>query len=579
MSDREVLEPTATCREMIWFSARLQLPSFSRENVDCVTDEIISEFMLGDCSDTLCSRLSAGQKRRTTLGLEIIKRPFLAILDEPTSGLDSYSGQVVLKCLRRLANGGCAVLLSIHQPNKVMFESMDHVVVLYSGRTMIQCDVNSIQENFSKKGLPVPEDQNPADWMLMVSQVHSVCDLEERGFFTQSAGANVFETEIEKASKKEQRDKTEVVKGDRLEQQHGGSICLELKYLLRRGILKLHRDRKANIYRIAVAVAAGSILATVYHGVVDENIDSLEDFNSTVGVTFFLLFCGFITIPPVVHDFLDQYPLFHREYTSGHYSIWSYSIVQLLNEITVCVLQGGLTFVIAFWSIGFQGRAWYQLLVYVVNAFTLMSYTTSLTCFVRDKKFAREVSKHVKFPLLIWCGFYVSISKMPHWFQWPSWLMPLFYTTRLFLLEEFTYCGVPNGHDKYILDRAIGLDAIAKSNLRYSEQAVLTLLQTGIYEGPEAISEYGSLLHADSQYSNSVLLHSACPLKDLRMIVHEATPGMCDITVGTIIQGIWNPEIMGRDFVGYQSAYGYRVKYHPDLVNDKALVHEQVRKQ
>ena len=89
VSDNDALEPFATCFEVIRFSARLRLPtSFSDESVEKITREVISELKLEKCADNLCKWLSAGEKRRTTLAIEIVVCPGVAILDEPTSGLD-----------------------------------------------------------------------------------------------------------------------------------------------------------------------------------------------------------------------------------------------------------------------------------------------------------------------------------------------------------------------------------------------------------------------------------------------------------------------------------------------------------
>lgn len=91
VADSEVLEPTSTCLEAIRFSARLRLPaSFSDESIDRISRSIVKELQLEHCANNYCRWLSAGEKRRTTLGLELVVNPGLALLDEPTSGLDRY---------------------------------------------------------------------------------------------------------------------------------------------------------------------------------------------------------------------------------------------------------------------------------------------------------------------------------------------------------------------------------------------------------------------------------------------------------------------------------------------------------
>lgn len=56
--------------------------------------------------------LSIEQRKRVTLGVELVAKPTLLFLDEPTSGLDGQSAFNIVRFLRKLVDGGQAVLVS-----------------------------------------------------------------------------------------------------------------------------------------------------------------------------------------------------------------------------------------------------------------------------------------------------------------------------------------------------------------------------------------------------------------------------------------------------------------------------------
>jgi ABC-type multidrug transport system ATPase subunit len=47
--------------------------------------------------------LSGGERKRTSIGYDLIRDPHLCILDEPTSGLDSNTAFKVIKHMKKLS--------------------------------------------------------------------------------------------------------------------------------------------------------------------------------------------------------------------------------------------------------------------------------------------------------------------------------------------------------------------------------------------------------------------------------------------------------------------------------------------
>jgi ABC-type multidrug transport system ATPase subunit len=80
--------------------------------------------------DAFVRGLSGGEKRRLSIGVELLTRPGVLMLDEPTTGLDSTNAARVVDIMAGLAAAGVTVLMSIHQPRPDIFRLMDRVLLL-----------------------------------------------------------------------------------------------------------------------------------------------------------------------------------------------------------------------------------------------------------------------------------------------------------------------------------------------------------------------------------------------------------------------------------------------------------------
>ena len=81
---------TATPREAIRFSAKLRLPRITTdEEIEELTNKMLAELGLRDCADTmiggdLIKGISGGERKRTSVGVELVTKPSLVFLDGET---------------------------------------------------------------------------------------------------------------------------------------------------------------------------------------------------------------------------------------------------------------------------------------------------------------------------------------------------------------------------------------------------------------------------------------------------------------------------------------------------------------
>ncbi|GIL85953.1 hypothetical protein Vretimale_9015 [Volvox reticuliferus] len=176
VQQKDVLMSSATVREVLLTSALLKLPrSVPLSRKRALVEDTIRELDLASCADTLIGDetiglkgVSGGQKRRVSVGVELVKDPRILFLDEPSSGLDSEMALSVVTTLVRLARKGRTVVCTIHQPNSDITECFDDFLLLSSGRTVYGGLWSGAVDFFARNGFSCPAFKNPTDYFMSV---------------------------------------------------------------------------------------------------------------------------------------------------------------------------------------------------------------------------------------------------------------------------------------------------------------------------------------------------------------------------------------------------------------------------
>eukprot|EP00965_Chrysotila_dentata_P214442 6188184-Pleurochrysis_carterae.AAC.7 len=103
---RSVLHAGLTPREALGFAADLRLSCGKAERCARV-EQLLDQLGLRECCDTRIGNvdrrgISGGQRKRVSVGLELVTDPAVILVDEATSGLDSK-----MVCEGRRSGGGC----------------------------------------------------------------------------------------------------------------------------------------------------------------------------------------------------------------------------------------------------------------------------------------------------------------------------------------------------------------------------------------------------------------------------------------------------------------------------------------
>jgi ABC-type multidrug transport system ATPase subunit len=128
----DILHNELTVRQALRYAARLRFPpDVPAEDIADRVSEVISELGLTHRADVAISSLSGGQRKRASVGFELLTKPSLLFLDEPTSGLDPGYERALTHLLRELADGGRSIVVVTHSVQSL--DLCDRVVILAPG--------------------------------------------------------------------------------------------------------------------------------------------------------------------------------------------------------------------------------------------------------------------------------------------------------------------------------------------------------------------------------------------------------------------------------------------------------------
>ena len=121
--------------------------------------------------------MSGGERRRVSIGVNIIHGPSLLFLDEPTSGLDSTSAHNVIEKVHHIARSGSTVILTIHQPSWRIQSLLDHLIILAPEQLMYQGSPKDVARHLSWMGRKVPKGENSIEHLIDVIQEYDQSEL------------------------------------------------------------------------------------------------------------------------------------------------------------------------------------------------------------------------------------------------------------------------------------------------------------------------------------------------------------------------------------------------------------------
>ena len=135
----DIVHSSLNVYKALYYSAQLRFPLSSQTHSRNMkpdffkkrVNDIIRTLGLEEQRKTRIKRLSGGQRKRVSLGIELLTSPPLLFLDEPTSGLDPGLEGRMMALFHKLAKEGRTVIITTHIMESL--QELDLVALLVKG--------------------------------------------------------------------------------------------------------------------------------------------------------------------------------------------------------------------------------------------------------------------------------------------------------------------------------------------------------------------------------------------------------------------------------------------------------------
>ena len=447
----DIILKTMTVKEALYMSALLRLPeTISNEEKENKVNEMISLLHLENCKDTivgdsLSKGISGGERKRLSVGMEMITNPSIIFLDEPTSGLDTYSAYSLMNNLKYLTNTGRTVISTIHQPSSDILRLFDDIIILNKGKIIYLGEVNNLVNYFSSIGYKCPEYTNPSDYIFMniLNPINFNFDnnnlksVEEKDKY-------ILESFTKSGMEKTILDKCNLINNNKIKlseksHKYKPSLCLQLKFLLKRHLKNLIRNKSILRTKIGQSIGLGLIIGLTFLNIPGSDAKAqVQDRNGSLFISSFSQ-----VLLPIIGTlalFSLERPIILREISSGYYNSLSYYLSKMIIEIPLQIIITFITCTIIYWLCLFQ-KTFKKYIIFVgivlLGSLCGLSIGTAIATASKNVNLALQIAPFCIIPLILFSGLLINCDSIPPYFTWIQYISPVRYMYQEVYKNEF----------------------------------------------------------------------------------------------------------------------------------------------
>lgn len=446
----DIVMGTLSVRENLLFSANLRLSQkhHSPEDKNRKVDEIIQELGLTDCAETKIGTeflrgVSGGERKRCSIGMELITSPSLLFLDEPTTGLDSNTANCIINLLHKLSRQGKTVIFSIHQPRYSIFKQFDHLTLMHKGEVVYTGASGNALDYFTGLGYQIESFDNPADFFMDITNGDAKSTLESH---IEEDGKNMLAVKYQQSQLYQNviteldhlnQSFAEEVGGENKPASYATSFFYQLRVVCGRTILNLLRNPQTSYAQMALNIFFAILVGLIYYQMPMTLPAAIQN---RTGAFFFLIINMVFGNLSAVELFIKERAIFIHENASGYYR----TSVYFLSKVFADLIPNRIIPILVFSAISYYMMG----LKPAFTCFLCFALTMSLVslagvglAFLVSASTSTFAMANILIALpfvfmMVFGGFLVNLNSMLSWLSWLKWISIFKYGLNAVFINE-----------------------------------------------------------------------------------------------------------------------------------------------
>lgn len=429
----DALFPFLTVQETLTYSALLRLKT-NRKEAAAKVKKLIQELGLVLVTDSRIgegsrSGISGGERRRVSIGVELVHDPSVILIDEPTSGLDSASAlQVVMLLKDMTVKQGKTIVLTIHQPGFRILEQINRIILLSNGLVVQNGSVSSLQQKIKFSGHQIPRRVNVLEYAIDIAETLEPIITQSCREISCYGHIKTWKSCYNKAGGGGEFHQSD---------SHSNSVVEEVHILGQRSCKNIFRTKQLFTTRALQASIAGLILGSIYLNVGNQKQEAKVLRTGFFAFTLTFLLSSTTEGLPI---FLQDRRILMRETSRRAYRVLSYVLADTLIFIPFLLIITMLFATPVYWLVGLRreldGFLYFSLVIWIVLLMS-NSFVACFSALVPNFIMGTSVISGLMGSFFLFSGYFIAKDRIPVYWEFMHYLSLFKYPFECLMINEY----------------------------------------------------------------------------------------------------------------------------------------------